>query len=57
MMERRILETLYDLKRGMLRPAYDRLANAHHVRRDPRTDEISWEPTAIEQRLREAGLL
>jgi len=56
-MDRRTLETLYDLKRWMLRPAYDRLANAHHVKRDPVTDEISWEPTRLEDELRKAGLL
>ena len=56
-MDRATLNLLYDLKRAMLRPAYDRLANAHHIRRDPRTDEISWEPTAIEAKLREAELL
>jgi hypothetical protein len=56
-MSRSDLNLLYDLKRAMLRPAYDRLANAHHIRRDPRTYEISWEPTAIEAKLREAGLI
>ena len=56
-MDRRNLERLYDLRRWMLRPDYQRLADAHHIRRDPVTDEISWAPTDIEQRLREAGLL
>lgn len=56
-MDRRDLERLYDLRRWMLRPDYQRLADAHHIKRDPVTDEISWEPSVIEARLREAGLL
>lgn len=56
-MDRRTLETLYDLRRWMLRPDYQRLADAHHIKRNPVTDEISWAPSSIEQRLREAGLL
>lgn len=48
---------IYDPIRRELRPDYARLANAHHIRRDPRTDEISWEPSSLEQRLREAGLV
>lgn len=56
-MDRAELNRLYDLKRAMLRLDYARLANAHHIKRDPRTDEISWEPSDIEARLREAGLL
>ena len=47
----------YDLRRGMLRPAYDRLAEAHHVVRDPATDEISWPPSRLEDELRSLGLL
>jgi len=56
-MDRRTLETLYDLRRWMLRPDYHRLAVANKIRRDPDTYEISWEPTDIQARLREAGLL
>lgn len=56
-MDRSQLEALYDLRRWMLRPDYQRLADAHHIRRHPVTDEISWEPTAIKRRLQEAGLL
>lgn len=41
----------YDLRRGYLRPAYDRLADAHHIRRDPETGEVSWPPTRIEDEL------
>ena len=56
-MDRRTLETLYDLRRWMLRPDYQRLADAHHIKRNPVTDEISWAPSSIEAHLREAGLL
>jgi hypothetical protein len=56
-MDRRTLEMLYDLRRWMLRPDYQRLADAHHIRRDPNTYEISWAPSSIEARLHEAGLL
>ena len=51
------LNDLYDLRRWMLRPDYARLADAHHIRRDPDTYEISWAPDRVEQRLREAGFL
>lgn len=51
------LERSYDLTRGCLRPAYDRLAEAHMVRRHPVTDEISWPATTLEDDLRRAGLL
>lgn len=40
-----------------LRPAYDRLEVAHHIRRDPVTDEISWEPTRMMAQLRKLGLI
>lgn len=56
-MDRATLATLYDLQRAMLRPDYQRLADAHHIKRDPHTAEISWAPSNIESRLREAGLL
>lgn len=56
-MTKRPSPTLYDLARGMLRPAYDRLANAHHIKRDPVTDEITFKPVSLEQRIREAGLV
>ena len=49
--------TLYDPIRRELRPAYDRLADARYIKRDPRTDEISWPPTDIIAQLREAGLV
>ena len=55
-MDRALLHRIYDLTRRELRPDYARLSNAHHIKRDPVSDEISWEPTSLEQRLREAGL-
>lgn len=47
----------YDPIRRELRPDYQRLANARFIKRDPITQEISWEPVTIEAQLREAGLL
>ena len=49
--------TLYDLVRRMLRPDHARLTEAHLVKRDPHTDEISWPRTDMVQQLREQGLL
>lgn len=40
-----------------LRPDYNRLETAHHVRRDPLTGEISWEPTSMEDELQRLGLI
>lgn len=40
-----------------LRPDYDRLEVAHHIRRDPVTDEISWEPSGMMQELARLGLV
>lgn len=40
-----------------LRPDYDRLEEAHHVVRDPITDEISWPPTAMHDVLFKLGLI
>lgn len=40
-----------------LRPDYNRLEVAHHIRRDPVTDEISWEPSRMEDELRRLGLI
>ena len=42
--------------RGLI-PAPDRLADAHHVRRDPVTDEISWPPSRMAAILRELKLI
>ena len=49
--------SLYDPIRRELRPDYARLANARFIKRDPVTDEISWEPSSLEAQLREAGLV
>lgn len=40
-----------------LRPDYDRLEYAHHIRRHPVTDEISWEPTSMMLELQRLGLV
>lgn len=40
-----------------LRPDYNRLEIAHYIWRDAETDEISWEPTEIEEELIRLGLL
>lgn len=56
-MTRAELERSYDLVRGMLRPAYDRLADAARVRRNPDTYEVSWPSSTLEDDLRRAGLI
>ncbi len=40
-----------------LRPDYNRLEQAHYIKRDPDTDEISWPPTGMMNELRHLGLL
>lgn len=40
-----------------LRPDYSRLEEAHYVRRDPDTYEISWPPTRMEDELMRLGLI
>jgi len=47
--------TRYDA-RGMV-PDPQPLADAHHVKRDPVTDEISWPPSTMEAILRDLKLL
>lgn len=47
----------YDLVRGCLRPDYGRLADAHHIRLNPETGEITWPASTLEHDLRRAGLL
>jgi hypothetical protein len=42
--------------RGLV-PNPDRLADAHHVKRDPATDEISWPPSRMADVLRELKLI
>ena len=56
-MDRKTLEDLYDLKRAMLRPDYKRLEQAHHIRRDDTTGEVSWPPTGLLRELEELGLI
>ena len=46
---------LYDARGLVLDP--ERLAEAHHVRRDPDTDEISWPPSRMAAVLRELKLI
>lgn len=42
--------------RGLI-PAPDRLADAHHVKRDATTDEISWPPDTMAALLRDLKLI
>lgn len=42
---------------GILQPDWSRLEEAHLIKRDPVTDEISWPPTSLEEQLRKAGLI
>ena len=39
-----------------LRPDYARLDDAAYIHRDPRSDEISWPPTRMEDELKRLGL-
>lgn len=49
------------MKRGEpcthMRPDYNKMEVAHYIWRDPETDEISWEPTEIEEELIRLGLM
>lgn len=38
-------------------PDPQRMADSHHVKRDPETDEISWPPSSLEEVLKEAKLI
>jgi hypothetical protein len=38
-------------------PDADRMADAHHVRRNPVTDEVSWPPSRMAVVLRELKLI
>lgn len=42
---------------GTMLPDPARLAAAQHIRRDPNTDEISWEPSSMMAQLIELGLI
>jgi hypothetical protein len=46
---------LYDA-RGLV-PDPERLAEAHHVKRDPATDKVSWPPSRMAAVLRELKLI
>lgn len=48
-------KTRYDA-RGMV-PDLQRLADAHHIKRRPVTDEISWPPSRMAAILRELKLI
>jgi hypothetical protein len=50
-----MMRPLYDA-RGLV-PDPERLAEAHHVRRDPATDEVSWPPSRMAAILRELKLI
>ena len=51
----RMTRARYD-DRGMM-PDPQRLDDAHHVRRDPVTDEVSWPPSRMAAILRELKLI
>lgn len=38
-------------------PDPQRMADAHHIKRDPVTDEVSWPPSRMAEVLRELGLI
>lgn len=40
-----------------LRPDYSRIEDAAYIRRDPKTDEVSWPPTRMMDELRRLGLV
>ena len=42
--------------RGLM-PDADRLTEAHHIRRDPDTDEITWPPSSMAAILRTLKLI
>lgn len=42
---------------NILQPAWDRLEEAHLIKRDPTTAEITWPPSTLEDQLRKAGLI
>jgi hypothetical protein len=42
---------------GILQPDYSRLEEAHLIKRNPETDEISWASSNLEDQLRKAGLI
>ena len=42
---------------GAMEPDRDRVADAHHVKRDATTDEITWPPSRMATVLRELKLV
>ncbi|RPI62414.1 MAG: hypothetical protein EHM48_04125 [Planctomycetaceae bacterium] len=44
-------------RNGAMLPDPERMATAHHIRRDPDTGEISWPPTRMDDILRQLGLI
>lgn len=42
---------------NILQPDWSRLEEAHHIKTDPVTGEISWPPSTLEDQLRKAGLI
>ncbi len=44
-------------RNGAMLPDPDRVADAHHIRRDPVTGEISWPPSRMAAVLRELKLI
>lgn len=50
----RIIKQRYS---NILQPDWSRLEEAHQIKRDPVTDEITWGAVNLEDQLRKAGLL
>lgn len=44
-------------RNGAMLPDPERMAAAHHIRRDPDTGEISWPPTDMPALLRDLALI
>lgn len=51
------LRTIKQRYAGILQPDWSRLEQAHLIKRHPVTDEVTWEPTGLEDQLRKAGLI
>lgn len=44
-------------RNGAMLPDPERMATAHHIRRDPDTGEVSWPPTRMSTLLRDLALI
>lgn len=44
-------------RNGAMLPDPERMATAHHIRRNPDTGEVSWPPTRMDDVLRQLGLI